>query len=83
MIQDAVMAGLPPKQPLVTRLAAIIEAATTTFFEAFEDEDIATAKQHVQKAAQAADEAWQQTVEGHNGRTVTNPTVSEQLGLSR
>ena len=30
-----------------------------------------------QKAAQAGDEAWQQTVDGHNGPSVTNPTVSE------
>ena len=29
------------------------------------------------KATQASDEAWQQTVEGHNGSVVTNPTVSE------
>ena len=29
------------------------------------------------KAAQAAEEAWQQTVQGHNGPTVTNPTVLE------
>ena len=28
-------------------------------------------------AAQAADAAWQQTIDGHNGPSVTNPTVSE------
>ena len=39
--------------------------------------DKATAKLYVQKAAQAPDEARQQTVEGHNGPAVTNPTVSE------
>ena len=77
MIQDAVMAGLLPKRPLVTSLAAIIEAATTTYLEALDDEDRATAKLYVQRAALAGDEAWQQTVEGHNGPTVTNPTVSE------
>ena len=55
MTQDAVTADLLPKQPLVTRL------------QAPDDEDKATAKLHVQKAPQAADEAWQQTVDGHNG----------------
>ena len=33
MIQEAVMGGLLPKQPLVTRLAAGIEAATAACFE--------------------------------------------------
>ena len=51
--------------------------ATTTYLEALDDEDKATATLFVQKAAQAADEAWQQTVEGHNGPVITNPTVSE------
>ena len=51
MIQDAVMAGLLPKRPLVTSLAAIIEAATTTYLEALDDEDRATAKLYVQRAA--------------------------------
>ena len=48
-------------------LIAAKPPATTTYLEAF---DRATAKLYFQKAAQAADEAWQQTV-------VTNPTVSE------
>ena len=77
MTQDAVMAGLLPKQPLVTCLAAMIEAATTTYLAAHHDEHRATAKLFVQRTAWAGDEAWQQTVEGHNGPTVTNPTVSE------
>ena len=34
-------------------------------------------KLYVQKAAQAADEAWQQTIDGFHGPSVTNPTVSE------
>ena len=55
MIQDAVTVDLLPKQPLVTRRQAL------------DDEDKATAELHVQKAPQAADEAWQQTVDGHNG----------------
>ena len=77
MKQEAVMACFLPKQSLETRLAVIIDTATTTYPEALDDEDKATAKLHVQRAAQAADEAWQQTIEGDNGPVVTNPTVSE------
>ena len=51
------MARLLPKQPLVTGLAAVIEAATTTYIEALNDE-----KQPRQRTS-----TWQQTVEGHNG----------------
>ena len=42
MIQDAVMARLP-RQPLVTRFVAVIEAATSTYLEGLDDEDKATA----------------------------------------
>ena len=45
--------------------------------EALDGDEKATAKLYIQKAAQAADESWQQTVQGHSGPTVTNPTVSE------
>ena len=44
MIQDAVTAGLLLEQPLVTRLAAVSEAATTTNLEALDDEDKATGR---------------------------------------
>ena len=57
MIQDAVTPGILPKHPLQTRLAAVIETATSTYLEALDDDDRATAKLYVQKAAQAADEA--------------------------
>ena len=77
MIQDAATAGLLPKQSLVTRLDAVIEAAVTACLVALDDVERATAKSYIQKAAQAADESWQQTVQGHNGPTATNPTVSE------
>ena len=73
------MTGLLPKLPLETLLAAVIEAATTS---SLDGEGEAAAKLHVQKTAQAADEAWQQTVDGHNGPVVTNPTVSELERLS-
>ena len=39
MIQDAVWAGLPPEQPLETRLAAVVETATSTYLSSIDDED--------------------------------------------
>ena len=36
MTQDAVMAGLLPKQPLETRLAAVVETATSTYLGALD-----------------------------------------------
>ena len=77
IIQDAVTARLVPKQPLLARLDTVIEAATVVYLEALDGEEKAVAKLYIQKAAQAADEAWKQTVQGYNGPTVTNPTVSE------
>ena len=74
MIQDAVTAGV---LLLEARLDAVIATATSTYLEALDDEDRITAKLYVQKAAPAADETWQQTVDGHTGPVVTNPTVSE------
>ena len=54
MIQDAVLAGLLPKHTLANRHAANSETATSTYFGALDDEERATAKLYVQKAAQAA-----------------------------
>ena len=51
MIQDAVTAGLLPKQSLVARLDAVKRGSEKT-----------TARLYLQIAALAADEAWQQTV---------------------
>ena len=62
VIQDAFTAGFLPKEPLETRLAAVIGTALSTYLDALDDEDEATAKLYVQKAAQAAAEAWQQTI---------------------
>ena len=67
MIEDEVTAGPLPKQPLETRLAAVGETATSTYFRAFGDEDRATAKLYFRKAALAQDEAWQQTIGGPAG----------------
>ena len=64
--------------PLETRLAAVqLKQTPPSYLEALGGDDRATAKLYVQKAIQAVDEACQQTFDGHNGRTVTNPTVSE------
>ena len=57
-------------------MAAVIEASVSTFFDALDDEDKVTAKLYVQKAAQAAEEAWQQTIGGLQGLSVTNPAVA-------
>ena len=43
---------------------------------ALDDEDRATANLYFQNAAQAAEEAWQQTSGGLQGPIVTNPTVA-------
>ena len=76
MIQDAVWSGLPPEHILETRLTAVIETATSTYLSALDDEDEANAKLYVQRAAQAADEAWQQTMGGLQGPGVANPTFA-------
>ena len=47
-------------------------AKSSHLFETLGDGDRATAKLHVKKAAQAADEAWWQTVDGHNGLALRN-----------
>ena len=59
MIQDTVRAGLLPEHLLETRLTLVIETATSTHFSALDDDEQATAKLYVQKAALAADEALQ------------------------
>ena len=80
MIQDAVWAGLLPEHLLETRLAAVFETATSTHLSVLDDEDQATAKLYVQKAAQAADEAWQQTVSGLQGPGATSSASQEEDG---
>ena len=61
MIRDAVWAGLLPEKILEAHFAEVIETATSTYVSALDGEARATAKLCVQKAAQAADEASQQT----------------------
>ena len=77
MIQDAVLAGFLLQQPLETRINAVIATATSTYLDALDDQDRATAKSKIQKVDQAAEEARQQTIGGLQGPTVTNPTVAD------
>ena len=49
-----------PEQILEVRVSEVIETATSTYLSALEHDEQSTAKLYVQKAAQAADEAWQQ-----------------------
>ena len=74
VIQDAVWAGLLPEQILEARLSEVIEAATSTYPSALDNDEQATAKLCVQKVA-PADEAWQQTTGGLQGPGVSNPTI--------
>ena len=62
MIRDAVLAGLLPEQLLETRLSEVMETATSTYLSALDNDEQATARLFIQKAAQAADESWQHTV---------------------
>ena len=48
---------LLPKQPLVARLDAVIEAATASYLEALDGMEKATTRLYLHKAAQAADES--------------------------
>ena len=50
--------------------------ATSTYLSAHDSDEQATAKLYVQKAAQAADEAWLQTNGGLHGLGVANPTIA-------
>ena len=67
MFRDAAWAGLLPEQILETRLSEVIETATSTYLTVLDSDEQATAKLYVQKAAQAAEEAWQQTIGRHHG----------------
>ena len=72
MIRGAVAFRLLPEQPLVTRLAVVVQATTATFLEAFDDEDKVITKLCNQKAAQAADEAWAYRHEPNSVRNRTH-----------
>ena len=72
VIQDAVWAGLLPEQILEACLSEVIETATSTSLSSLDSDEQATAKLYVQKAAQAGNEAWQQTIGGLHGPGVAN-----------
>ena len=76
MIRDAVRAGLLPEQILEARLSEVVETATSTYLSALDNDEQATARLYVQKAAQAADETWEPTVSELQGRGVVNPTIA-------
>ena len=69
--------ALRPAKPSI--LCVIRGAGTVRLLpeqrDALHDSENATARLYLQKAAQAADESWQQTVQGYNGPTITNPTL--------
>ena len=67
MIGDAVLAGLLSEQLLETRLSEVTETAISTYLSALDNDEQATARLFIQKAAQAADESWQHTVSGQQG----------------
>ena len=73
VIHDAFTAGLLLQPLLEIRLDAVIATATSAYLSALDDEGRATAKLYVQKAAQAAEEAWQQTIEEHLWAQRDNP----------
>ena len=76
MIQDAVWADLLQKQILEARLSEVIETSTSTCPSSLDSDEQATAKLNVQKAVQAAGEAWQQTTGGLQVPGVENPTIA-------
>ena len=77
MIRHAATASILPEQRLLVRLATLVGTASATFFVALDDPENLTTKSYLQKAAQAAEESWQQAVKGYNGPTITNPTVPD------
>ena len=80
MIQDAVWAGLLPEQILEACLSEVIETATSTSLSSLDSGEQATAKLYVQKAAQAVNEAWQQTIGRLHGPGVaTHPAPPPRM----
>ena len=76
VIRDAVLAGFLPEQLLETRLSEVIETATSTHLGALDNDEQATARLSIQKAAQAEDESWQHTFSGQQGSGVAGPTIT-------
>ena len=66
------------------RGAATAQNSLFSDLGALNDSENPTSRLYLQNAAQAADEGWQQIVQGHNGSTVTRTTIPdvEQTGLT-
>ena len=82
MILDGVTAGLLPKQPHRNTLGRSHRHSPLHLPGALDDKDKATAKLYVQKAVQAAEAAWQQTIGGLQKPHSISPRTS-QLRLAR
>ena len=82
MNRGAATVCLLPEQPLPARLDTLVGTASTALLDALDDSENPTARLYLQKAAQAAAESWQQTVQGYNGPTITSTTIPEieQIG---
>ena len=77
MIQNAVLAGPSPETtPCRLALPRSSKKPPPPTSTPIDDEDPGTAKLYVQKAVQAAEEAWKQTIGELQGSSVTNPTMS-------
>ena len=80
MIRDATNAELVVAPPLLLRL---VENATAAFLKPFDDSERTTAHLNLQEAAQAADEAWEQIVNEHNGPSIAGPTIADVERVDR
>ena len=70
---STIRTGLLHEQIWETRLSEVIQTATSSYLSALDSYEQATAKLHVQKAAQEADEAWQQNHRGTAGTGCPEP----------
>ena len=77
MIRDATIAGLLPEQLFVVCLGDIVEVASAAFSGTLIDSEKPTAHLYLPNAAQAAEGAWQQETQGHNGPWIANPTIAQ------
>ena len=66
----------PGSSPQEMRLSEVIDTATSTYLGALDNDEQATARLFIQKASQAADESWQNTVSGQQGPGVAGLTIA-------
>ena len=77
MIRGATNAWLLVASPLLARLDVLVDNDTAPLLEPLDDSEEATANLHLQEATRAADEAWEQSVQGHHGPSVAGPTITD------